>query len=146
MLVNIVILWAACSFFLRPHYRALFFPLNGTSANDICETGAKAGKQVCRRTRLKCYTETTHFSGRTLIPPSLMTVDRSVRWTWWLCFWERTQIKRRSSNVSLTVDIFCLFLQLRSASFTECILNLFSFKKRTPIHVFVKVTQEICPP
>lgn len=50
MLVNIVILWAVYSFFfsffLQPHYSALF-PLNGTSANCICEAGVKAGNQVC---------------------------------------------------------------------------------------------------
>lgn len=41
---------------------------------------------------------------------------------------------------------FLFVLQLRSACFTECILNLFSFKKGLTIHVFVKVTPEICPP
>lgn len=53
---------------LHPHYKALFL-LNDTSANCICEVGAKAGNQVCCRTRPKYYTETPHFTGRTFIPP-----------------------------------------------------------------------------
>ena len=64
-----VILGVVYSFFLRPHYRALFL-LNGTSANCICGAGAKAGNQVCCRTRPKYYTESPHFSGRAF-PPSL---------------------------------------------------------------------------
>ncbi len=107
MPVNIVVLWAVCSFFLRPHYRALFL-LSGTSANHICEAGAKAGNQVCRRTRPKCYTETPRFSGRTVIPPSPMTVDGSVRLTRWLCF-AKDSDKQKLVNCQFNLLPICLF-------------------------------------
>lgn len=77
MWATIVILWAVYSFFsLCPHYGELF-PLNGTSANGICEAGAKAEKPgVLGEQTTSASPETPHFSDVNSHPS--LTDDRTV--------------------------------------------------------------------
>lgn len=132
MWATIVILWAVYSFFsLCPHYSKLF-PLNGTSANSICEAGAKAEKPgVLGEQTTSASTEIPHFSDVNS-HPSLTDDHTSVSSA--LLFLQRSPYFYGGKNNApvchrrLTDDFWdvapaCLLSILQSANFSRTLLS-----------------------
>lgn len=130
MSVNIVILWAVYWFFLHPHYRELF-RLNGTSANCICEAGAKPGNQVCCRTRPKYYTESSHF-----IPPSLSHL-KGLRF---MFLWKYVHLRHCNCNIFYMPQVWVKAVIARESMITMFLVDL------TPERDFCKLCEphDIC--